>query len=51
MSLIHTAAQSNMNVFDYFNQLQHHTQAVAQSPEDWLPWTYQQTVATDELAA
>lgn len=47
MSIIHTAAQHGVNVFDYLNQLQCNAQAVAKSPEQWLPWRYQQQLGND----
>lgn len=41
MTLIHTAELHGANPFDYLTSLQHHAKAVAESPGDWLPWTYQ----------
>lgn len=46
MSLLHTAANANVNIFDYFNALQEYTPQVQAAPENWLPWNYQSTVAT-----
>lgn len=45
MSLIHTAVKNNINAFDYLNALQIHAKAVALSPQDFLPWNYQTTLA------
>lgn len=45
MSLIHTAVKNQVNAFDYLNALQIHASAVALSPGDFLPWTYQATLA------
>lgn len=44
MSILHTAARAEVNVFDYLNQLQYHCDAVAAEPEAWLPWHYQDTL-------
>jgi transposase len=44
MSLIHTAVNNNINIFDYFNALQVHKEVVNESPEKWLPWCYQETI-------
>jgi transposase len=41
-SLIATAMQAGINVFDYFNAIQRHSQAVKEQPEKWLPWNYDQ---------
>jgi len=40
MSIIHTARYSGVAVYDYLTALQEHQEAVAQSPQDWLPWVY-----------
>ncbi len=46
MSLIHTAELSKINPFDYLvTLLRKHTE-VARSPENWMPWNYQQTLAS-----
>lgn len=44
MSVIHTAARNGVNVFHYLNALQTYADEVAQSPEEWLPWTYEYTL-------
>ena len=44
MSIIQTARLAGINAFDYLNVLQNHTSAVATSPGDYLPWTYQHTL-------
>jgi transposase len=43
-SLIGTAIQADINVFDYFNTIQLHRQAVKEQPEKWLPWNYEQSI-------
>ena len=39
-SFIATAMQADANVFDYFNAIQRHRQAVKKNPADWMPWNY-----------
>jgi transposase len=55
MSIIHTAAKNKVNIFDYLNILQRHSQSVRASPGSWLPWNYQDTLKKmleqDELIA
>ena len=43
MSLLHTAANAKVNIFDYLTTLQEYSELVQGSPENWLPWNYQQT--------
>ena len=40
MSLIYTCQLNHVNPFDYLTQLQRHSDAVAASPELWMPWNY-----------
>jgi transposase len=40
MSLIYTCQLNEVNPFDYLTQLQEHTDEVAASPQQWLPWNY-----------
>lgn len=47
MSLIHTCRLNNTNPFKYLVALATHAAQVAQSPEQWLPWTYTQTFTSD----
>ena len=51
LSLIATAAQAGINVFEYLILLQRHGETVKQNPEQWLPWTYQNTLQQLDLAA
>lgn len=44
MSLLHTAAASGINLFDYFTTIQQYAINVEANPHAWLPWCYQQTV-------
>jgi len=46
MSLIHTCELNKVNAFDYLTQLQKNAAAVVLSPGNWMPWNYQQTIAT-----
>lgn len=49
-SLIMTAVEAGINVFDYLNALQRHRFEVARQPECWLPWNYTQTSAAQAAA-
>jgi transposase len=40
MSLIHTCNLADVNPFDYLTVLQKHSADLAQHPEKWLPWNY-----------
>jgi hypothetical protein len=51
LSLIATAAQAGVNVFEYLIVLQRHGEAVKQNPEQWLPWNYQDTLQQLDIAA
>ena len=45
-SLIATCIQANVNAMDYFVALQDNRSAVFANPADWLPWTFQATLAS-----
>jgi hypothetical protein len=45
MSLIHTCALVGANAFDYLTTLQKHAAALSQSPAQWMPWNYRDTLA------
>jgi transposase len=47
MSLIHTCRLNAINPFEYLVALARHRTQVARSPDQWLPWTYADTVACD----
>jgi hypothetical protein len=36
---------NQVNPFDYLTQLQRHAEAVAASPELWMPWNYRDALA------
>jgi hypothetical protein len=45
MSLIHTCNLQNINPFEYLTALQKHSSEIFQNPADWLPWSYENTIA------
>jgi transposase len=45
MSLIHTCELNGANPFDYLNQLQRHAAELKQTPSEWMPWNYRETLA------
>lgn len=45
-SLIATCIQAGVNAMDYFVALQDNRSAVFANPADWLPWTFQVTLAS-----
>jgi hypothetical protein len=51
MSLIQTAELTKKDPLHYLTTLLEHQQQVADSPAQWLPWNYQQTVAELEAVA
>jgi len=40
MSLIHTCQFCDANPFHYLTALQEHSESVARSPQQWMPWNY-----------
>jgi hypothetical protein len=48
MSLIYTCELNNINPFDYLTKIQKNAEAAALCPADWLPWNYQQTLASEQ---
>ncbi len=45
MTLIQTAARAGVNPFDYLTELQFHHKDARDRPDDWLPWTYRDSLA------
>ena len=45
MSLIYTCQLNEANPFDYLTELQRHADALAASPEPWMPWNYRDALA------
>ena len=48
MSLIYTCQRTGADPFHYLTTLQTHAAALAAAPQDWLPWTYRDTLAQAE---
>ena len=46
MSLIHTCELNGVNPFDYLTELNKHADELASHPADWMPWTYQDALAS-----
>jgi transposase len=46
MSLIYTCQLNQANPFDYLTQLQRHADAIAASPQLWMPWNYRDAEAS-----
>jgi hypothetical protein len=44
MSLIHTGELCGANPFDYLSQLQRHSDELKESPAQWMPWNYRDTL-------
>ncbi len=44
MTLIYTAELHGQNPYRYLTELQRNYKAVAETPGDWLPWTYKDTL-------
>jgi hypothetical protein len=45
MSLIHTCEFNGTNPFDYLTELQRHAEELKQSPAEWMPWNFGETLA------
>jgi transposase len=45
MSMLYTSELAGVNCFDYLTQLLRHREHVRRSPQEWMPWNYQSTVA------
>lgn len=44
ISIIATANNADINVYDYLQALQKHANQIKESPDEWLPWNYQETL-------
>jgi hypothetical protein len=44
MSLIHTCQLSAVDPFDYLTEIQKHAEDLRASPQDWMPWSYRETL-------
>jgi len=45
MSLIYTCQLHGVDPFAYLNALQRHAEALEAKPEEWMPWSYKETLA------
>ncbi len=45
MSLIHTCELAGADPFEYLTQLLEHATAVAEKPQDWMPWNYRERLS------
>lgn len=50
MSLIATARLAAADPFHYLTELMRHKHELATAPDDWLPWTYRETLARSKAA-
>lgn len=46
MSLIYTCRLAKANPFDYLTALQKYSHHLLQNPQAWMPWNYQNTIAS-----
>ena len=46
MSLIHTCQLSEVNAFEYLTVLQQNAHHLAREPGRWMPWNYNETLAS-----
>jgi hypothetical protein len=44
MSLIHTCELNAVNPFDYLTELQRHSEDLAATPAEWMPWNCRETL-------
>ena len=45
MAIIHTCSLNKINPMDYLVTIQKYEEHMKQSPEQWMPWNYQETVS------
>ena len=46
MSIIHTCGLMKVNPYNYLVALQKYSSRVFRNPESWMPWNYEQTIAS-----
>jgi len=51
MSLIHTCELNGVNAFEYLAELQRHAVELKQTPSEWMPWNYRDTLAKNAALA
>ena len=47
MSIIHTCYLNGVNACDYLTVLEEHADQLAENPEQWMPWNYQERLTDD----
>ena len=50
-SIIATCVLADVNPLEYLIALQEHKDQIVKEPERWLPWNYQETLASPSLLA
>ncbi len=50
-SALYSAAQNDVNPYDYMKALIEHTNQVINAPKDWFPWVYQETLKVQKKEA
>ncbi|MDP2651691.1 MAG: IS66 family transposase [bacterium] len=50
MSLIHTCQLSGVDPFGYLTELQKHAAQLSQTPQQWMPWNYRDTLQRESSA-
>jgi hypothetical protein len=50
MSLIQTCKQCGASPMDYLVQVQLHSQQVAEHPEQWMPWNYEEQLISEHVS-
>ena len=48
MSITHTCSLCKANPFEYLKALQEHSSLITDNPEKWMPWNFQEMLATTE---
>ncbi|WP_163787516.1 hypothetical protein [Myxococcus vastator] len=51
LSLIHTVELCEGNPVDYLVALLRHPEALARAPGEWMPWNYQQALASADASS
>ena len=50
MSIIHTCQLNGVDPFDYLTVLQKHAAQLSQTPQQWMPWNYRDTLQQERSA-
>ena len=50
-SALYSAAQNDVNPYDYMKALIEHKNQVIKAPSDWFPWNYKETIKAQKKAA